>query len=177
MTRNSINLMLSVLALALTMTGCGTQEADVKSELKALVQDVKPRIAPLPSPVAYSPFAYEVDSMADPFAQAKIAMKLRPGSGLQPDNTRPKQSLELFALETMNMVGAVRIAGAMHGVLKADGLLYRVRAGQYVGQNFGRVIRVSENEIVLKEMFQDNNGDWTERDATLSIQDSIEVKK
>lgn len=165
------------LAAAALLGGCSTPEDDVRAQLKELTRNLTAQIPPLPAPVAYETFAYEVEAMADPFAPSKIAMKVRPGNGLQPDFQRPKEPLEAFALETIKMVGAVKKDGVMWAVITADGYVYNIKVGQYVGQNFGRVVSIGENDMSLREMFQETNGDWSERDATISIQEPTEAKK
>ena len=56
-------------------------------------------------------------------------------------------------------------------LIKVDNLLYQVRPGQYLGQNYGRVTKISETEVVLREIVQDAVGEWTERPAALQLQE------
>jgi type IV pilus assembly protein PilP len=74
-------------------------------------------------------------------------------------------------LDTMGMVGSLTRDGQLVALLKVDNLLYQVRAGSYLGQNYGRVTRVSETEITLREIAQDASGEWAERPAALQLQE------
>lgn len=168
---------LLVVVAAALLAGCSAQEDNVRSELKALTKNLVPKIEKLPAPIDYENFNYDATALADPFSPGKINLRSRPGGGVQPDLQRDKQPLEAFPLEQLRMVGAVKLGNVMYAVINADGYLYRVRAGQFVGQNYGRVQQVTETSTALREMFQEPNGDWAERDASLSIQDSTEVKK
>lgn len=170
-----MKLLLSATCAAL-MAGCAVHD-DVKSELKDLTKSHKSKIDPLPAPGVYEAHSYDVESLADPFSPAKISMQNRPSKGNQPDLKRAKEALEAFPLETVRMVGSVSIKGKLHVVLLVDGAMYHVREGNYVGQDYGRVMKVRESELVLKEMIQEPSGDWSERETILSIQDSTEVKK
>ena len=84
---------------------------------------------------------------------------------------RRKEALESIPLDSMSMVGLMDRGGRRVALIKVDKLLYQVGVGQYLGQNFGRVTRISEHELVLREIVQDPAGDWVERQATLQLQE------
>ena len=84
---------------------------------------------------------------------------------------RRKEPLESFPLDAMSMVGSVAKAGAPVALLRVDSLLYQVKAGDHLGQNYGRVLRITETEVVLREIVQDAAGEWIERNATLQLQE------
>ena len=88
---------------------------------------------------------------------------------IEPELARRKQPLEAFPLDTMTMVGSLNRAGELVALVKVDKLLYQVKAGSYLGQNFGRVTRITETEVVLREIVQDSAGEWTERPAALQL--------
>jgi type IV pilus assembly protein PilP len=88
----------------------------------------------------------------------------------QPDLERPKQALEEFPLESLKMVGYLAQNRVGFAVIRApDNKLYRVKAGNYVGLNFGLIKEVAGTEVTIKEMVQDSSGDWTERISTLQL--------
>jgi type IV pilus assembly protein PilP len=89
---------------------------------------------------------------------------------------RRKEPLESFPLDTMSMVGSVSNKGAPIALLKVDNLLYQVKPGDYLGQNFGRITRITETEVALREVVQDAAGEWTERVATLQLQERAQEK-
>jgi len=70
------------------------------------------------------------------------------------------------------MVGTLQKPGLSYALLQVDKAVYQIKVGNYVGQNFGKVTRVSETEVELKEIVQDASGEWTERQAKLELQES-----
>lgn len=89
---------------------------------------------------------------------------------MQPDLERPREPLEAYPLESLKYVGVMMRKGASFAIILVDGALYQVRAGNYMGQNFGVVTQVSESEVKLKELVQDPAGDWAERESVLMLQ-------
>jgi type IV pilus assembly protein PilP len=71
----------------------------------------------------------------------------------------------------MSMVGSLNKQGQPVALIQVDKLLYQVRPGNYLGQNYGRITKVGENEVVLRELVQDAAGEWVERVATLQLQE------
>lgn len=165
------------LAAGTMLAGCTSSESNLRQELDTLTQNVKGRIAPLPVIVPYEPFTYVADSLIDPFAPVKITAKFRINSGLAPDTKRAKAYLESFPLESMKMVGTVKIKNEQYAVLVIDGMTYRIRVGAYIGQNLGRVVAINDGGVTLKEMTQEN-GDWVEKTSELFLQGTTEgIKK
>jgi type IV pilus assembly protein PilP len=94
----------------------------------------------------------------------------RPSSGLQPDATRRREPLEAFPLDALKMVGNLRQGPVEVALLQAETVVYQVRVGHYVGKNFGRVLRISESEVAIRETVQEPTGEWVERDTALQLQ-------
>lgn len=163
-------------AAAMLLAGCGTAEGNLREELDVLTKDVKGRIAPLPVIVPYEAFSYQADNLIDPFAPVKIAAKFRSLNGVTPDTNRVKEYLESFPLESIKMVGSVKITGVQYAVVMIDGMTYKVRAGSYMGLNLGRITAISDSGITLKEMTQES-GDWVEKTSELFLQGSTEGMK
>lgn len=166
-----------MLLAALLLAGCeGGEQRALQAELDGLSKDLRGKVPPLPVVKPYEPIAYQAFEMPDPFGPAKIALatksKSGSGSGLQPDLNRPREPLESYALESVKMVGTLRRHDQTYALVKADAGLYRVRPGNYMGQNFGLITRIGETEIVLKELVQDATGDWTERESSLQLQEA-----
>ncbi len=162
------------LALAsMLLVGCGGEEfQDLRDFVKNAGKDMRGKIPPPPEVKLYEPFAYNNDAnLPDPFKLRKP--KLSPGnrSGInQPDLDRPKEALEEFPLESLKMVGYLYRDQIGYAVIRApDGKLHRVKAGNYVGLNFGLIEEVNDTEARIKEMVQDSAGDWSERMSSLQL--------
>lgn len=163
-------LMAISLAAALTACGGGDME-DLQQFMNEAGKDMQGKIEPLPQIKPYEPFSYEAFDLPDPFKPRKLT-PAGGGGGLQPDLTRPKEPLEGYSLETLKMVGMMSKKNGIHAVIATpDKAIYHVRAGNYMGQNFGLITQITDAEIVLKEIVQDSAGDWTERTSTLTLQE------
>ena len=88
-----------------------------------------------------------------------------------PELARRKEALESFPLDSMAMVGSLTRDNRRYALLRVDNLLYQIKSGDYLGQNFGRVTKISETEITLREVVQDAAGEWIERTSTLQLQE------
>jgi type IV pilus assembly protein PilP len=164
------------LVLWLFLAGCGGEEhQDLKEELKKLTLDMRGKVAPLPVVTPYEPVPYKAYELPDPFGTAKIELvtkTARGGGGLKPDLNRPKEPLEAFPLESLKVVGMLQQGKASYALVRAEASVYRVKTGNYMGQNFGLITAITENEIQLRELVQDAGGDWTERVSTLQLQEA-----
>lgn len=162
--------------LAVLLVSCGGEEySDLKQELNTLTKDLRGKIDPLPVVKPYEPVPYSAFEMPEPFGAAKIELVTRSagsGGGLKPDLNRPKEPLESFPLESLKMVGVLQQSKQTFALVRADTSLYRVRVGNYLGQNFGLVTTISENQIQLRELIQDATGDWAERQSALQLQEA-----
>jgi len=159
------------------LAGCdGEQYGDLKEELNGLTREMRGRVEPLPVVKPYEPVPYQVAELADPFGPAKIEMVTKGAanstSKLKPDESRPKEPLEAFALESLKMVGTLQQGKQVFALIRAEASLYRIKSGNYMGQNFGLVTDVSENEVKLRELVQDPAGDWTERVSSIQLQEA-----
>ncbi|MDH4093384.1 MAG: pilus assembly protein PilP [Betaproteobacteria bacterium] len=169
-----------VLACVAVLAACGgEQHSDLKNELNELTKDLRGRVDPLPQVRPYEPVPYQAEGEVDPFRPDRIEVAAAPGTaakagGKQPDLDRPKEPLEAFPLESIQMVGSLTQGGESFGLVKAGPNLYRVRKGNYMGQNFGVITGIDEVQISLKELIQEGSGEWIERSSSLQLQ---EVKK
>lgn len=166
---------LAIIAAVLFLAACGGDEhQDLKEELKGLTKDMRGRIEPLPVVKPYEPVPYKALDLPDPFGAAKIelaiaaAAKSKAGANA-PDASRPKEPLEAYPLESLKMVGTLAQKGVNYALVRADASVYRVKAGNYMGQNFGIITGITDSQINLKELVQDASGDWTERKSALQI--------
>ena len=139
----------------------------------------KPQIQPIPEPKKFTPQVYTQEGSVDPFSNQKLTQALKRESSqstsnaalVAPELARRKEPLESYPLDAMAMVGSLVKEGKPAALVRVDNLLYQVRPGNYLGQNFGKIVKVGETEVVLREIVQDAAGEWIERTATLQLQE------
>ena len=169
-----------ILLGCLALVGCGEQHSDLKQFVADSEKLPRGRIPPLPEVKPYEPFAYDAYDLVDPFKPRKITPpKAVAGvGGIQPDFNRRKEPLEAYPLENLRMVGTLQQQKVMHALVKTpDNNLFRVKAGNYLGQNFGRIVAISETTITLKEIVQDSAGSWEEKDQALQLLEGMEARR
>jgi type IV pilus assembly protein PilP len=157
--------------ISLLLAGCGGEEyQDLRDFVKHSGEGMRGKIEPPPEVKPYEHFAYTNDTnLPDPFKPSKPDK--HSGGGInQPDMNRPKEALEEYPLESLKMVGYLYRNKVGYAVIRAtDGKLHRVKAGNYIGLNFGLIKEVTDTGIEIKEMVQDSAGDWTERVSSLQL--------
>jgi type IV pilus assembly protein PilP len=161
--------LLVAIAFAMLAAGCSSELDDLKKFVKDSDRGLPRRIDPLPAVKPFEPFAYEGFDLPDPFKPRKLAAPKEGAGGVAPDLNRRKEPLEAFPLEQLKMVGTLQQGADMYALVRADKTLYRVKKGNYMGQNFGLITDVSDNDIKLKEIVQDSAGDWAERQSVLPL--------
>ncbi len=162
------------------LTGCGPSGED---ELRMWMADqranTKPSVTPLTAPKKFVPEPYAQDGAIEPFNQVRLTQALRRDSTqvasnaalIAPEMARRKDPLEAFPLDSMAMVGSLNKEGTPTALLRVDNLIYQVKVGNYLGQNYGKITKITENSIQLREIAQDATGDWIERTASLDLQE------
>lgn len=161
---------------AMLLTGCGSDIEELKQWMEQQRKEVKPTVAPLLPPKKFLPQPYESTAGVDPFSTQKLSVAIKqeaaqPNSLLTAEISRRKEPLEAFPLDSMAMVGSMTRDGKRFALLRVDNLYYNVKAGDYLGQNFGRITKISETDITLREVVQDAAGEWIERTSTLQLQE------
>ena len=166
-------LLLSViLSLSLTACGGGTHD-DLKLWMKDATKNMKGHVPPLPEIKPYAPVAYDAGAGLDPFKPFgnEIEKKGGSGGGLKPDFNRPKEPLESYPLESLKMVGVLQQGDVRNAVIRAGAKVFLVKIGNHLGQNFGVITAITDNEVRIKELVQDPGGDWVARTNTLELQE------
>ena len=142
-------------------------------------QQVRPVTNPVAPPKEFTPFGYQSGSLIDPFDPQKVATAVvrqqqvrATASTIRPDLERRREALEAYPLDDIKMVGMMRQRNVNVALLKSGGTTHMVRVGNYVGQNFGLVTRISESDVQIKEIVQDAAGEWVERPAKLELQEA-----
>ena len=172
--------LIPLIVVALGLLGCGSSGDDeLRQWMSELRATTKPKVTPLTEPKQFLPQTYAMDSGVEPFNSIKLTQALRRESTqsasnaalIAPEIARRKEPLESYPLDVMAMVGSLDKKGAPTALLKVDNLLYQVRVGNYIGQNYGRITKITENSIQLREIVQDATGDWIERAVSLDLQE------
>ncbi len=157
----------------------GSGEEELQQWMVEQRNQTKPKITPIPEPKKFLPQTYRVSIGPEPFNGQRLTQALRQASTtatsnaalVAPELERRKEPLESMPLDNMRMVGSFNKAGQLVAIIKVDNLLYQIKPGNYLGPNYGRVTKVSETEVVMREIVQDAAGEWIERVATLQLQE------
>jgi len=158
--------------VSILLTGCGGEEfQDLRDFVKNAGADMRGKIPPPPEVKLYEPFVYDNEAnLPDPFQPRKPDLRSGRGGINQPDLERPKEALEEFPLENLRMVGYLFQNKTGYAVIRApDGKLHRIKAGNYIGLNFGLIKEINETEVIVKEVVQDSAGDWSDRISSLQL--------
>lgn len=161
------------------LAGCfGSEQDDLQGWMATQRAQVKPTVPPISEPKKFTPESYSEVAALEPFNVQKLTQALRRDSSqpstsglIGPELARRKESLEAFPLDAMAMVGSMNRSGQPVALVMVDKLLYQVRLGNHLGLNYGRITRISETELALREIVQDAAGEWIERVATLQLQE------
>ena len=173
-------LKLSLLSLLLVLVGCsGSTDDELRQWMNDQKGQTRAKVNPINEPKQFKPETYSQVTAIEPFSNQKLTQALRRDSTqtesnaalIAPELARRKEALEAFPLDAMALVGSLTKANQPVGLVKVDNLLYQVRPGNHLGQNYGRVMKITETEITLREIVQDTVGEWIERTATLQLQE------
>ena len=170
MIRNIFLLVLLIITVMM-ITACSENGY---SDLEAFVNEsgkgLEGQIDPLPEVKPYKHFTYQAFDIPNPFLPRKSDQAQNTMSGIQPDLNRSKEVLESYSLESLSMVGSLQREESIFALIKSpDGTLHRVKKGNYLGQNFGKIDHISEAEVKLVEIVQGGVNEWTERTSALML--------
>lgn len=169
-----------IVAAQLVLSACGiSSETEIQQWMAETRSAMKPNTQVVTEPKQFTPQTYESRAEVDPFDGQKIVMAVArqqqaraSASSVKPDLDRRREILEGFPLDQIRMVGMMRQSGTNVALVESNGSTHMLRVGNYVGQNFGLVTRITEAEVQLKEIVQDAAGEWVERPAKLELQDA-----
>lgn len=168
-----ITLVLSGTAL---LGACSAEHDELREWMEQQRREAKPSVQPLQPPKKFDPEPYGAAQGVEPFSTQKLSVALKqearqPNSLLAAELNRRKEPLEAYPLDSMSMVGSVNKEGRPFALLRVDNLLYQVKVGDHLGQNYGLITKIAETEIVLRELVMDASGEMIERPATLQLQE------
>ena len=176
MSSSHTKLILSIAAITVLSACTSSGQDELQAWMQSERNSIKPSVQPIPEPTKFNPEPYSAANGMQPFSTEKLEGMLRGAAGpatssalIEPELNRRREPLEAFPLDTMSLVGSLDRNGALVALVKVGGLLYQVKPGNYLGLNYGRVVRITETEVVLREIVQDSTGEWTERPAALQL--------
>lgn len=162
---------LTVTVLAIALSGCANDMDELKQQVTQIKANAGEKIEPLPPIQPYESFKYDASSERSPFT-ASLSAKAGLANSVRPNANRPREFLEQFSLDTLQMVGTLQMQGRNYGLVQSkDGLVHRVLVGNYIGQSDGRVTSISNTKIAITELVPDGLGGYIERPAALTLKD------
>ena len=163
----------ALLVVAATLAACVRGRADLEVRVQEILERKGAPLEPLPIPKTFERFEYTAHDLRDPFSASLDAEALAAAEASRPDADRPREPLESFPLDALDMVGTLGLTTDMTALVKdPDGVIHRVRVENYMGQNYGRIIGIYEDRIELVELIPNAGGDgWVERPAAIALDD------
>jgi len=163
--------------------------SDDMASLQAYAEEVKARkggyIEPLPEIKPVERYLYQSVDRRDPFSSSfkdddqpsSVVIDSEQQRGWQREvRERNKEELEHFELDSLRMVGTLEQSSALWGIIEdSEGIIYRIKEGNYMGRNYGKIQSISEEKIELREIVKDLQGAWEERQASIAISDDEEA--
>ncbi|MEJ6655413.1 MAG: type 4a pilus biogenesis lipoprotein PilP [Pseudomonas sp.] len=162
-----------VMLSALLLSGCGGNDF---SDLQLFMEETRARpagkIEPLPRFKPYEAFTYSASSLRSPFQppiRIDLTQRQKGSQDIKPDENRVRQFLEGFNIEGFEMVGVLSNQQGMQALIRGAGSVHRVKIGDYLGRNHGRIASIEEGRVDVVEIVPDGEGGWLERPRTLSL--------
>lgn len=167
-----LNILTITAAVMLLVGGCSKDVNDLYAFIEKEKASNVGSVKPIPQFKPYESFSYTASELRDPFVSA-MELDEDPAmvaDALHPETNRPKQPLEAFPLDTLAMVGIMEQKDNRWGLIKdPQNIVHRVQLGNYMGQNEGRIIEITETDVRLVEIIPDGIGGYIERDASIAI--------
>lgn len=165
-----------LLAVCVVVSGCGAggDFSDLQSYMDEVRARPKGEIEPLPKFQPYESFTYSAAALRSPFqppVRLEMTSRQKGSVDIKPDETRTKQFLEGFNIEAFVMVGTLANGSGAYALVSGEGGVHRVKVGDYLGRNHGRILAVDESKIDVIEIVPDGEGGWLERPRSLALKE------
>lgn len=167
------------LAALLLLSGCGRSTDDLEQWVAQTLARPAGPVEPIPTVAVTETVTYDAYDRRDPFLRPRPEAAAEPegpgavaATGPRPDRDRRREYLERFPLDSLAMVGTIELDSEVYGLISdTEGTIHRVREGNYMGQNHGRILQVNQAGIQLVELVADGADGWMERDASITLGD------
>lgn len=161
----------------LLLAACSGEQQELAQWMDQQRKEVKANVQPISAPKKFDPQPYTSTDVVEPFSTQKLAVAIKqesrqPNSLLQSEINRRPEPLEAYPLDSVSMVGSVTRGSQPFVLLKVDKLLYQVKMGDYLGQNYGKIVKITETDMSLREIVQDASGEWIERISSIQLQEN-----
>lgn len=168
MSRSTIAFAGLACAVLLATSACSSRDSELEEFIAATMKEPGGRVEPLPEVKPYESFTYTAQTLRSPFMPGGSGSSS--ASSVRPDIKRNREFLEQFSLDTMRMVGTLKLGGRTYGLVQTkDGIVHRVLPGNYMGQAEGKVTDIAASKIDLVEIVPDGLGGYMERPASLAL--------
>ncbi len=161
-------------------TGCVSRDkTDLENYFSRVLSRPGGRIDPLPPIKPYERYLYRSGDLGlrDPF-RSFFNLDRTPDGPRPPEcdencifvQTHTREELEQSELDSLRMVGTLENDDELWGIVRdPTGAVHRVRVGNYMGTNYGKILNIQEERIDLRELIKDAQGSWEERQASLAL--------
>ncbi len=163
-----IALLLSVFIL---LAGCTRGMGDLRTWVAQEKAKKGAPLPPLPVIKTFETFTYNDQNLRDPFSPSSLELTRRGNNtSPRPDAQRPRQPLEAFPLSALKLVGSIGSGANIQAlIMDPSGVIHRVKRNQYMGQNDGRVSKITPDHVDLVELIPNGNGGWMEHKAVVAM--------
>lgn len=168
--------LLCVSVALISLAGCGNdnQFADLTTFMNDARAKPTGTIEALPKFRPYEAFAYSASNLRSPFQppiKNDMVARQKGSRLIKPDETRVKQFLEGFTIDSFEMVGTISNDTGTFALLRGAGGVHRVKVGDYLGRDNGRIVSVSDSQVEVIEIVSDGEGAWLERPRSISLKE------
>ncbi|KQZ94676.1 MULTISPECIES: pilus assembly protein PilP [unclassified Pseudomonas] len=162
--------------LLVVLGGCNSGEdfSDLDAYMNEMRLRAPGKIEPTPTFRSYPTFTYNAANLRSPFSRQvriDLAGQKHGSRNVKPDPNRVKQYLEGFNIEQFEMVGTISNAAGSFALLRGAGGVHRLKVGDYLGRNEGRIVAISSAQVDVVEIVPDGQGAWLERPRTIPLKE------
>ncbi|MHB1229128.1 MAG: pilus assembly protein PilP [Halothiobacillus sp.] len=161
----SIKWLVGLVPLTLLLNGCANHMGDLHNQVDQILARPGGKIEPIPEMKPLPKYSYTETEERTPF-QPAVTQTATKSNGITPDMNRPKEPLEMYPLDALAMKGIIEHKGTLYALVRdGDGVIHEIQVGNYMGLNYGKVVKISTDKITLEEIVPDGQGGWRTQSA------------